>query len=908
MKNKEFQIIITMTDLKICRYGRLRRMSDIKKNDITCIKSAALWSTLSFLIPAAVMAVIMLLNGIAPFGDGTLINSANALWFDSYSGMYGSIVSGEGVFYHLNVGFGSCFYPEFASGLFSPFMFISFFFGQRSLAAAYSVITIVRTGASGASAWYMLRKCTGLSGAMSFALSCGYSLCGFAAFAAYYPSVADGAVFFPLLVTGIYVYVQASRPLRLFIFGAFFFLTCSRLLLLGVIISFAIYAAFYIRKGSARQRVYKFAMFSATLLCSAATSAFLVVPEWAGAVYYKNGVFSEIRTNDILSDICFGGFGTSPFGGTGLCIAGLIIIGFASFMFNNKISVGEKISLACGAVILIFAHTVPPLARLFLGFGNTDGEWVTAGFMLSLIALYCAARNIEGSEGIDLYGIAFPAGIYALLAVVSLAVRGNDMFSVLAETGLAVFTCAFFVQIFLSGRAESIRVTAITAAALTVFGAIHCAGAVGGIKSGVTASGLRYVAESRIKAQEELEESYRKKNEEVPRFYRIRSTDGASESVDIRKNQVAGFTEFAERLGIMRNSEYGGADNFTEFTDVLFGIANTDYGYYTKEAAKSKICSPAYLIGNWDNDVPEGMNALELQNYLGRKWFGAKLFEDVEPVEHTTELSSKSERYKWTFGNETTVVDKYVFELPDKAHLYMLVTDMDYSYAVGSDSRSNWQKACAGGIFCVNETGKDNNITLYLSADISQGAPKPVFMAYRGNLDDVVKNECADYISYRGSTVRFLFDAKRAQLALTSIPYENGWDITINGEKVEPVELCGGLIALKMEKGINSVVMTYTPPYFKISMWISAVLLAAGLYLTFKVEHEAERRRKVRMAFRAVELNISRMTADELDDIPEENGESNPDSEIESISNSSEKTSEKNSEIAESEEKTDEKV
>ena len=125
---------------------------------------------------------------------------------------------------------------------------------------------------------------------------------------------------------------------------------------------------------------------------------------------------------------------------------------------------------------------------------------------------------------------------------------------------------------------------------------------------------------------------------------------------------------------------------------------------------------------------------------------------------------------------------------------------------------------------------------------------------------------CAEYISYRGSTIRFMFDLNKPQTAVTSIPFEDGWDITVNGKSVQPVRLCGGLIGLQLEKGTNSVVMTYTPPYFRTSMWISGILLVIGLYLSIKVEHEASRRRKVRMAFRAVELNISRMTVNQLDD------------------------------------------
>ena len=837
-------------------------MSNTGLNKKSQIGSALIWSLMSFALPASVMALIMAVCGIAPFGNGTLVNNANAAWFESFDGMYRSVISGEGVFYHLNVGFGTSFYSEFASGLCSPFLFISLFFGQRSLAAAYTVITVVRTGAAGTAAWYMLRKCTSLNGAMCFALSCGYSLCGFGAFAVYCPSVADGAVFFPLLAAGIYGYVYNSRPVRLFVFGTLFFITCSRLSLLGIVVSFALYAAFYFRRGSKRQRVYKLAMFSATLLCSAAVNLLLLIPVWFGSVNYKNGVFSDVRTNDIVSDLCFGGYGTYPVGGIGLCLAGLLIVGFFAFFFNKDILSGEKIAVSLGSAAVIVCHTVAPMAKYTLGFGNAGGEYISAGFMLTLIAVYCTARVCTEGKGLKTAGIVLPVVIYGLLAGVSLAMRFNDAFSLIAECGLGVFSCAVFVQLFVSSDEGSVRMSAVTAAALALFGAVHCVGAVSGVNSEVTAGRLSFISESRIRSRVQMEKIYAKKNEEIPRFYRTRSTDGVSDSVDINRNDVAGLTEFAEKLGIMRASLYGGADNFTEFTDILFSIAQTDYGFYSKEDAGHKACSPAYLIGNWNNVIPEGKNAFELQNYLAEKWFGSKLFEQIEATEHTTELSSESSRYKWTFGNETTVVDKYVFELPEKAHLYMLVADRDYAFAVNSDARSDWQKGCAGGIFSISREA--GTVTLYVSADSADGSPEPVFMISGEDINSEALPKCADYISYRGSTIRFLFDISQDQTAITSIPYEEGWDITVNGRSVAPIKLCGGLIGLTLEEGKNSVVMTYTPPYFRISMWLSAIFMVIGLYLTLKVEHAAAQRRKVRMAFRAVELNISRMTVDEL--------------------------------------------
>ena len=877
----------------------MNRTSLSEKKDI---KKSVLWALLSFFVPAAVLAVILAVCGIAPFGNGTLISESGEKWFESFTGMYQSVVAGNGVSYRLNVGFGSSSYTEFATGLCSPFLFFALFFGQRSLAAAYSVITVIRAGAAGSAAWYMMVKCTDNSKRMCFALSCGYSLCGFTAFSAYYPSVADGAVFFPLLVAGIYGYVRAARPVKLFVFGTLFFLTCSRLTFVGLIMSAALYAVFFFQRGSRKHWVYKTVLFLSTLLCSAATNALLVIPVWNGSLYYKNGVFSDIRTNDLLGDICFGGYGANPAGGVGLCLAGLCIIGFFAYFFNTGISIGEKLSAAFAALFLLFIHAVPVLAKYFLGFGNSGNEAVNAGFMLALLTVFCTARTVSLRGNLPIWGAVCSMAAYAVLGAAAILFRGGDLFALIAEVGLGVFACAVFVQMRNGDESSPVLISGVTAAVIVLFGAVHCAGAVGKINSTVTAESLAYVADSRIESKKELENSYLRKNEEVPRFYRTRSTDGVSDSVNINRNEVEGLTVFLERLGVMRGSAYGGADNFTEFTDILFGIANPDYGYYAGEKLSGETCSPAYLIGDWDNRIPEGLNAFALQDYLSREWFGTGVFEKAEPVETSSERSSESSRYKWTFGNETTVVNKYIIEVDDACNLYMLA-DGEYSFAVGDDSRSNWRKGGAGGIYDLSglsepdENGEKGRVTVYLSADVSQGIPEPVFAFCRGDIADSVRPACAEYISYRGSTIRFMFDIDKAQTAITSIPFESGWEITVNGKSVQPVELCCGLIGIRLDKGKNSVVMHYMPPYFRASFWFSLIMLTLGLYFTLKIEHEAARRRKVRMAFRAVEMKLSLMAADEPYEeeeevIPEEISAVIPEAETEETENAEEKESE----------------
>ena len=829
-------------------------------------KSAALWGGLSFALPAAVMALLLAVYGITPFGDGTLITDNGAAWFESLTRLHDGLVSGEGVFYHLNVGYGSSFYSEFAAGLCSPFLFFALFFGSKHLAAAYSFITVLRTGAAGLTAWRMLRKCAARSMPFSFALACGYALGGFTACAAYAPSVADAAVFFPLLAMGIYGYVYESRPLRLFLFGALFFITSPRLVLMGLLLSFVLYAAFYFRRGVTRQRYYKFAMFTATLLCAALSSAVLVIPMGASAVYYKNGAFASVRTADLLAALCFGGYGTvSESGGCGLCVAGLLLMGMIGFLLHGNIPLGERIAVGVGLSVILIASAVPWAARFLLGFCAYGGETVNVGFMWALMAVYAAARYFAQPEGKPEWAAPAAVGVYMLAAVLSAALRGANVFALLAEFGLAVFLAAVFVRLSFYAHEPEIRLTAVTAAGLVLFGILRCGAVTGGIRSDFRASALARTAEQRSRTEAVIEE-YAENGGDALQFFRRRSTDGVSDGADLRRNAVSGLTAFAARLGVMEASEYGGADNFTPLTDRLFGIGCVIDQGGSVDYRSDEVQTPAFGIFRFAPDIISEGNAFEVQNAVAQKWFGVSdFFVPVSSRMAWRESSADSEKYKWTFGNDTTEVKRYELELEKGDRLYLLTDRGDYSYAVEDDSRSHWHSGCAGGVYALLQAEKTGTATVYLCADSAVGVPKPTFAVITSATYDAFRTKLAsggaEYISHRGSRISFMLHSVGKSMAVTSIPYEYGWEVRRNGKKAEAVKLFDGLIGVELESGANSIVMTYRPPFFRGSAIFSAAMLLLGAYITMRTEQEAARRRKVRMAFRAVELHLSRASA-----------------------------------------------
>ncbi|WP_139994434.1 YfhO family protein [Kurthia sp. Dielmo] len=67
--------------------------------------------------------------------------------------------------------------------------------------------------------------------------------------------------------------------------------------------------------------------------------------------------------------------------------------------------------------------------------------------------------------------------------------------------------------------------------------------------------------------------------------------------------------------------------------------------------------------------------------------------------------------------------------------------------------------------------------------------------------------------------------AKKDDLLVTPIPYEPGWHITLNNEKVDAKKINYAFIGIPLQQGQNQITMHYAPPYWSIVWPISVVSL-----------------------------------------------------------------------------------
>ncbi len=71
------------------------------------------------------------------------------------------------------------------------------------------------------------------------------------------------------------------------------------------------------------------------------------------------------------------------------------------------------------------------------------------------------------------------------------------------------------------------------------------------------------------------------------------------------------------------------------------------------------------------------------------------------------------------------------------------------------------------------------------------------------------------------------------KVMLTTIPYEEGWKITVDGKDTEPVCALDSMVALKLNEGKHKIEMTFMPNYFIVSVVISIIglLICAVIFV-----------------------------------------------------------------------------
>lgn len=92
--------------------------------------------------------------------------------------------------------------------------------------------------------------------------------------------------------------------------------------------------------------------------------------------------------------------------------------------------------------------------------------------------------------------------------------------------------------------------------------------------------------------------------------------------------------------------------------------------------------------------------------------------------------------------------------------------------------------------------------------------------------------------NYKSTKLEGEINVLKNGVLFTSIPYDKGWKVYIDGKKAEPLKIAnGGLLAINLEKGNHNIIFKYEIQGFKIGIFISTISLVVLIfYIKYKNE------------------------------------------------------------------------
>lgn len=306
-----------------------------------------------------------------------------------------------------------------------------------------------------------------------------------------------------------------------------------------------------------------------------------------------------------------------------------------------------------------------------------------------------------------------------------------------------------------------------------------------------------------------------------------------------------------------------GANGGTLFTDALLSAKYniTKYptpasvyenSFFTIEKAENYL--PLGVITSADMAKEEqlpAMQRIELQQYMAETLFG--LNDNMFKQYNITELNSVIYKY---------IDNRHYFSKPAKLENNSIIYEIDVEekqtlYFDCFDKCSNALREPINDSFAVYVNGifadtsypnKDTNGLLSLGTysnehvtvlvDLKKNVSCASFGVYglkHDVLGELTSNAKTADLDASGTNISGSFYAEEGEYLYISVPYEEGFTATINGEKTEVLKAFSGFSAIKLKAGENNLQMEFTPKGLKLGIVISIIgVIALGIYCFFR--------------------------------------------------------------------------
>ena len=781
-----------------------------------------------FTFSITIFVALAIAGHVYPFGDNSFLTNDLKYQYIDFFAWFRRVLLGEAnLRYSFSQGLGMNTWGLYSYYLASPFNLLCVLFSQDKLTLFVFVITALKLGCIHiSSAWYVQKR-FGLSKPAAFLLSASFTFCSWTVSNLRNPLWIDCLILLPVCAYGCYELIREQRMARLVIATALNVMFCwytayisILFLCIFVLVEFVDYVAE--QSFSWKLMLDRALRFAGAIVLGLLLSAWTFLPTILamskGGPVLALGPLLKTNLKSLIRGFLPGMWVNND--STPQFYCGIIMMLLAvSLLFNRAVSIKTRIATLVVTIILVASSVLSPLEYIWCGMRVPNGFYSRTAFLLSFFALWAAGYALQAlKDHPKLCRASRPAVILPLLALttIELFVNAHSMWS----------------QLYVGYSEDNNSVYVATAT-------------------------------STVKAIQD--------DDPTP-FYRIDRTTTRVDSAALNEGLALGYDQLSsyssannpQAIALLNSLGYSSVGEFSTryaepilAVDTLLGVKyaipeNVPAGYVLAKTYQADSTSAVYenpyalSIGvaassDIKNSTLKSENPFEKQNDLYSKILGREV-ELYTKIEATSTENSDSLK-QWSVTVPASSIGYLYINKHATAGSYWPVT-------LTIDQRT-----------IKNEAWRfDNNIRQIADASdapsqhtVSIGVAEgytdmpqdnePVFYALNLEVFEQIINELktSEFIPtvFEDGRIEGEYTAKDDGNLLLSVPYDEGWNVTVNGTTAELTPAADkGLSSLNMQKGANRIVMTYKTPGalagLVVSLATAAALIAAGLYARHK--------------------------------------------------------------------------
>lgn len=848
--------------------------------------------TLTFLIPVVIMYLIYVAMEIHPFGDGSvLVLDLNGQYVYFFEALRNWVYGDTSLLYSFSRALGGEFMGIYAYYLASPLSYIVCLFPKERMLEALLCLFLLKTGGCGLSFGYYLHKTSEkLNRPSVICFSVLYALSAYCIVQQHNTMWIDCVMYLPLVALGLESLIKYKK---FKMFTLFLALTVFSNFYIGymVCIFVAIYFFYYYfahldennplgEKHHFPRSLLRTVLYSA-LACGMAMV--IIYTAYYSLSFGKNDFSnpnfapaSQFDFLDLISKFFPGSYDTVRPEGLPFVYCGVLTLFLVPvYFFSSKFSAREKILSGVLIAFFVLSFSLTTADLVWHGFQRPNWLNYRYSFMLCFVLLKLAHRAFDEVEKVS---AGFFGTVAAVLTVLLFLIQKLDYENMTDFEGIwlsLLFVGLTLILVCLLRKPhlkENVSLIMIIFICLETF----CSGLSSCVSLGDDVVYSKYSPYNDFLS--EFRELVNEVEENDSSFYRMEKTKhrktNDNMALGIRGLSSSTSTLNAETIKFLKQMGYASKSHWSKYlggtpaTDSLLGIkyiiAKEDLSMYYEalypHEAYTTYLNPyalslAFGVSSGVNemDMSDCDNPFDRINELYSALLGEKtqIFIPIPIVD--TSMTNLNEsyvaaHYKYTpVDSSSDAVLYYYFDVP--------LSDTEYFFYLPSNYPREVKLSADGvsfGTFYGNETTRIVSVgTEYTAGDtmrialtvnqkeiyVQTGANCLYYMdmdAFREAISKLAETQF-DITDY---TERDLCGTIKTtsenQTILTTVPYDEGWSVYLDGEKIDYYKTLDALIAFDIsEAGEHTLELKYMPKCFIVGALCSVFCILIFILLCF---------------------------------------------------------------------------